>query len=87
MAQLIEWLAESSLSVAIQTNPWVVPTVQSIHIVAIGGVVSAVLMIDLRVLGWAGRDQSLTETVPIRPSSLRPLAGVSTRSTRYREPS
>lgn len=60
---LIEWLAQTPLSLAIQTRPWVIPTIQSIHIVAIGVVVASVFMIDLRVLGWAGRDQTLVETV------------------------
>jgi uncharacterized protein DUF6644 len=41
----------------------VVPTIQSIHIVAIGIVVASVFMIDLRVLGWAERDQTLLQTV------------------------
>ena len=60
---LIEWLSQTPLSLAIQTREWVVPTIQSIHIVAIGVVVASVFMIDLRVLGWAGRDQTLVETV------------------------
>jgi hypothetical protein len=60
---LIDWLSQTSLSLAIQTHEWVVPTVQSVHIVAIGVVVASVFMIDLRVLGWAGRDQTLVETV------------------------
>ena len=61
--QLIEWLSRTPLSLAIQTHRWIVPTIQSIHIVAIGIVVGSVFMIDLRVLGWAGRDQTLAETV------------------------
>lgn len=61
--QLIEWLSQTPLSLAIQTHDWVVPTIQSVHIVAIGVVVASVFMIDLRVLGWAGRDQTLVETV------------------------
>ena len=62
MLQFTEWLSQTSLSLAIQTHGWVIPTVQSIHIVAITVVVGSVFMIDLRVLGWAGRDQSLLET-------------------------
>ena len=62
MLQFTEWLSQTSLSLAIQTHEWVIPTVQSIHIVAITVVVGSVFMIDLRVLGWAGRDQSLLET-------------------------
>src|SRR5581483_98849 len=45
----------------IQTHEWVIPFIQSIHIVAIGVVLTSVFMIDLRVLGWTGRDQSLPE--------------------------
>jgi hypothetical protein len=57
-----EWLSQTSISLAIQTHEWVIPTIQSIHIVAIGVVLGSVFMIDLRVLGLAGRDQSLIET-------------------------
>jgi hypothetical protein len=61
--QFAEWLSQTSLSILIQThNAWVIPTIQSIHIVTIGIVLAAVLMIDLRILGWAGRDQTLRET-------------------------
>ena len=63
MLPLIEWISQTPLSLAIQTRDWVVPTIQSVHIAAIGIVVASVFMIDLRVLGWAGRDQTLVETV------------------------
>ena len=61
--QFAEWLSQTSLSILIQThNAWVIPTIQSTHIVAIGVVLASVLMIDLRILGWAGHDQTLRET-------------------------
>jgi hypothetical protein len=62
MLQFTEWLSQTGFSLAIQTHEWVIPTVQSIHIAAIGVVLASVFMIDLRVLGLAGRDQSLLET-------------------------
>ncbi|HLH32029.1 MAG TPA: DUF6644 family protein [Terriglobia bacterium] len=62
VAQFADWLSRTSLSVSIQSHEWVIPTIQSIHIAAIGVVMASVFMIDLRVLGWAGRDQSLLET-------------------------
>ena len=62
MNQFAEWLAQTGLSLAIQTHEWIIPTIQSIHIVAIGVVLASVFMIDLRILGWAGRDQTLVET-------------------------
>lgn len=63
MRQFAEWLSTTFLSVFIQKhNSWVIPAIQSIHIVGIGLVLGSVLMIDLRVLGWAGMDQTLRQT-------------------------
>jgi hypothetical protein len=51
------WIDQTALSQAIQVTNWVVPTVQTIHILAIAVVASSVLMIDLRLIGafWADR--------------------------------
>ena len=63
MRQFAEWLSHTSPSVYIQThNAWMIPAIQSIHIVAIGLLIGSVFMIDLRILGWAGTDQSLRQT-------------------------
>lgn len=53
------WLERTSLSQAIAKAGWVVPAVQTVHILAIALVVSSALMIDLRLIGVFGRDQSL----------------------------
>ena len=39
-----------------------IPVIQSIHIVGIGVVLGSVFMILLRILGWAGKDQTLRQT-------------------------
>ena len=63
MKQFAKWLSTTFLSVFIQRhNSWVIPTIQTIHIVGIGVVLGSVFMIDLRVLGWAGMDQTLRQT-------------------------
>jgi hypothetical protein len=51
------WIDQTPLSQAIQVTSWVVPAVQTIHILAIAIVASSVLMIDLRLIGifWADR--------------------------------
>jgi len=41
---------------------WIIPIIQSLHIIGIGTAVGSALMITLRVLGWVGTDQSLLET-------------------------
>jgi hypothetical protein len=61
--QFAQWLSTTFLSVLIQNhNSWVIPAVQSIHIAGIGVVLGSAFMINLRVLGWAGMDQTLRET-------------------------
>lgn len=63
MNHFAEWLSTTFLSVFIQNhNAWVIPTIQSIHIVGIGVVLGSVLMMSLRILGWAGMDQTLRQT-------------------------
>ena len=62
MTDFAEWLSKTYLSVLIQNhNSWVIPTIQSLHIVGIGVVLASVFMIDLRVMGWAGLDQTLRQ--------------------------
>src|SRR5579864_7360033 len=61
--QFAEWLSTTSPSVFIQNhNGWVIPTIQSIHIMGIAVVLGSVFMIYLRILGWAGVDQTLRQT-------------------------
>jgi len=61
MLDFAHWLAQTRISLAIQTRLWVIPTVQSVHIVAIGIVMSSVFMMDLRVFGWAATDQTMRQ--------------------------
>ena len=57
------WLSTTAPSLFIQEhNAWAIPTIQSVHIVGIAFVMGSVLMIDLRILGWAGTDQTLRQT-------------------------
>jgi hypothetical protein len=55
--QICQWIDQTALSQAIQATNWVVPTVQTVHILAIAVVASSALMIDLRLIGvfWANR--------------------------------
>jgi hypothetical protein len=62
MTEFAAWLAGTALSNTIAANLWVIPLVQSIHILAIAVVFVSLLVVVLRIWGWAGRDQSLTAT-------------------------
>ena len=65
MARISDWLAATEASIAVSGTTWAVPTVQSIHILAIAVVLSSVAMLDLRLAGLIGREQ------PVRSMALR----------------
>ena len=58
MRELAEWLQTTSLSTTIQSVDWIIPLLQSVHIVTIGVVFVSSLMIALRVLGRMRVDES-----------------------------
>jgi len=71
------WLEQTPLSQAIQSTGWVVSAVQTIHILAIAVVLSAVLMPDLDLLGKVGREQPFERvTSRFRPVSCCALPNI-----------
>lgn len=61
MTDFADWLASTALSETIVTNLWMIPAIQSAHIVAIGFLVGALLMLDMRILGVLSKDQTITQ--------------------------
>ena len=59
MQTVSDTLATTSFSTWIQNTSWVVPAVQSVHILAIAIVMSSIAMLDLRLAGVIGREQSM----------------------------
>jgi uncharacterized membrane protein SirB2 len=59
--EFAKWLQSTEFSLVIQTNTWITPTLQSIHIAMIGAVSVSVLMIALRVLGAMRADEPFAE--------------------------
>ncbi len=53
-----DWLAATPVSLFIQTTDWIIPTVQTVHILCIAVVISAALMVHLHTLGLAMRSQA-----------------------------
>jgi hypothetical protein len=53
------WLAATSFSQVLQTVEWIIPAVQTVHILAVAAVVTSALMLDLRLLGIRGMEQSV----------------------------
>jgi len=58
VAEFAHNLYSTPISTGIREVTWIIPTVQSIHIVAIAVLVSAALVMDLRLAGVLATDQS-----------------------------
>lgn len=58
---LAQWLSGSRMSLFIRQFDWLVPLLQTVHILAIAMVIASALMIDLRLLGFS-TSQSLQAT-------------------------
>ena len=56
-----DWLAHTAMSGAIADRAWTVPVLQSIHILAIGVVMSSIALLDLRLAGFLGREHSMRD--------------------------
>jgi hypothetical protein len=57
----IEWVAASSLNHAISTSTWAFAVIESIHLLALAVIGGAVLIVDLRLLGFGIKTQPLRE--------------------------
>ncbi len=60
---LIEWLAASAVSQWVQSTPWAIPTLQSVHILSISAVTATSLIIALRVFGVMPALQPLIDLI------------------------
>jgi hypothetical protein len=57
-----QWLEQTPPSLFIQTHGWVVPAVQTVHILAISAVMASALMINLRLIGAVAKREPLQST-------------------------
>lgn len=62
LAEFALWLTETSSSMVLQTNFWAIPSIQTIHILAIATLFGSALFVNLRVLGLVGTYRGLGET-------------------------
>jgi hypothetical protein len=59
LERFIQWLGDTAASQVIQKVFWIIPTVQIAHILAISVVLASMAMLDLRLLGLAGKRSSI----------------------------
>ena len=61
MPGVIEWVGGSALSKAISQSTWAFAVIESIHLLALSVIGGAVLIVDLKLLGYGIRTQTLDE--------------------------
>jgi uncharacterized membrane protein SirB2 len=58
-----DWLSNTQMSLTIQTVDWIIPAVQTIHILCVALVMSSMAMLDLRLMRLAGVQQQTSKVV------------------------
>jgi hypothetical protein len=80
--EFCQWLAQTRLSITIQSVSWIVPTVQTVHILCVAIIVTYSAMLDLRLLGITGKGRSIgqmtRDSMPWIWSALKVLAATGT---------
>jgi hypothetical protein len=59
LGRFCQWLEQTGPSQFIQSAGWVVPSVQTVHILAISAVAGSALILNLRLMGVLGTGQSV----------------------------
>jgi hypothetical protein len=63
LSEFSKWLAATSLSHTIQTTGWIIPALQTVHILSVAVVFSSAILVDLRIWRLLDRDVPLVEVV------------------------
>lgn len=61
LSEFAKWLATTSLSHTIQTTGWIIPALQTVHILCVAVVFSSAVLVDLRIWRLLGRDEPLPD--------------------------
>jgi ATP/ADP translocase len=61
LSEFCKWLAATPLSHAIQTAGWIIPALQTIHILSVAVVFSSAILVDLRICRLLERDAPLPD--------------------------
>lgn len=57
---LFKALQDSPLGSTISTSTWMFPTIETVHVIALSAVLGSIVVVDLRLLGVASKERSVT---------------------------
>ena len=61
LLEFCQWLQFSPPLIAMRGSPWLFPVIATIHLMGLAVIGGAVLLVDLRLLGWGLRRQPVRE--------------------------
>jgi hypothetical protein len=61
MLPFFQWCEASTVGDAIRSSPWAFAVIESVHLLGLSVIGGAVLIVDLRLLGWGLRGQPLRQ--------------------------
>jgi hypothetical protein len=67
MAELSQWVGGLPISLAMRRITWLIPVLQTLHILSIGIVLSSVVMIDMRIWGASRTGTALARSERFTP--------------------
>jgi hypothetical protein len=69
MLQFCQWLDQTSVGTAIRQSLWLFPAIETIHLLGMAALMGTITVLDLRLLGWAARQQPVhklaARTIPL----------------------
>jgi hypothetical protein len=54
------WLQSSAFATAIREIGWIFPTIETVHVFCIALVLGSIMLVDLRLLGFANKERAFT---------------------------
>jgi len=61
MLPFFQWCEASAIGSAIRQSTWAFAVIESVHLLALAAIGGAVLVVDLRLLGWGLRRQTVAD--------------------------
>src|SRR5689334_8502669 len=61
LLQLFQWCEQSAIGETIRNSIWLFPLIEAFHLVGLGVTAGAVLIVDLRLLGFGFRNQPVSQ--------------------------
>lgn len=77
MLAWFQWLEQTPVSAAINNSTWAFAAIEAVHLLALAAIGGAVLILDLRLLGWAFTGEAAADIArSARPWLVWSLAGM-----------